>query len=419
MPSDRGVSVSSYRDTIDGFDARWCRLNDWLVRHRAFWQSVPFTEPEPAWVSLCPELARLVSGLTEEQCERLEHDSVAFAVLAAEALPSLADYEYLIQVPDLAPDESVVVSETLPEVRAKDMPGRKRLQAGAFTASVSPLSLPVLDWCSGKGHLSRTLAASCSQPVTGFEWNSELVRDGNRMADKYGERVAVRCQDVMATDLSLPEGVHGVALHACGDLHRQLLRRGAGSRMPRLSFSPCCYHLSADSDYRSISRKAEQHVGRLRVRVADLRLAVQETVTAPARVRAQTRRVSQWRLAFDGLQREIRGVDEYLPVPSYPPRLLQEGFESFCRWAAAKKGISLPDSIDSSRWLAFGMERLQRVRRYELVRHLFRRPLELWMVLDYAVYLEEQGYRVRVGEFCARELTPRNLLIDAEYQGLR
>ena len=54
------------------------------------------------------------------------------------------------------------------------------------------------------------------------------------------------------------------------------------------------------------------------------------------------------------------------------------------------------------------------MRRHELVRHLFRRPLELWVVLDYSMFLEEQGYDVRLGTFCERQLTPRNLLIDAE-----
>ena len=30
------------------------------------------------------------------------------------------------------------------------------------------------------------------------------------------------------------------------------------------------------------------------------------------------------------------------------------------------------------------------------------------------MFLEEQGYDVRLGTFCERQLTPRNLLIDAE-----
>jgi hypothetical protein len=45
---------------------------------------------------------------------------------------------------------------------------------------------------------------------------------------------------------------------------------------------------------------------------------------------------------------------------------------------------------------------------------LFRRPLELWLVLDRALYLQERGYEVKLGTFCAPTLTPRNVLLVAE-----
>ncbi|MNT60344.1 hypothetical protein D3C72_1979200 [compost metagenome] len=54
------------------------------------------------------------------------------------------------------------------------------------------------------------------------------------------------------------------------------------------------------------------------------------------------------------------------------------------------------------------------MRNLELVRGLFRRPLEVWLLLDRALYLEEQGYAVRLGTFCDYHLTPRNLLLLAE-----
>jgi hypothetical protein len=146
---------------------------------------------------------------------------------------------------------------------------------------------------------------------------------------------------------------------------------------------------------------------------AELKLAVEETVTAPTGVRKQVQMFSQWRLGFDGLQRELRQVNEYLPVPSHPGWVARGDFRQFCRWAAEKKQLTLPDRIDYAAWQAYGVQRLAQVRRYELVRHLFRRPLELWLVLDYAIYLEEQCYRVRLGTFCDRQLTPRNLLIEA------
>ncbi|HSX89405.1 MAG TPA: SAM-dependent methyltransferase, partial [Pseudomonas sp.] len=61
-----------------------------------------------------------------------------------------------------------------------------------------------------------------------------------------------------------------------------------------------------------------------------------------------------------------------------------------------------------------GWQRLAEVRNLELVRGLFRRPLELWLLLDRALYLQEQGYGVHLGLFCPSQLTPRNLLLLAE-----
>ncbi|OAN88659.1 SAM-dependent methyltransferase [Marinobacter sp. EhC06] len=405
--------AASLHHGAESFYQRWQQLNDWLVLHREFWQPAPFMTPEPAWAKVYPQLTAMLAELTDAECQHLDDAPIELAARASRWLPSLEAYADLVQLPELLPSAEKALEATLPEIRATDMPGRKRLQSGAFAAALTPLEHSALDWCCGKGHLSRTLAPFCPGEIQGLEWNPELVRDGNRLAQHFGDRVSIGCQDVMAAELALPGNHHGVALHACGDLHRQLLKRGSEAGLPRLSISPCCYHLTDQTIYRPLSRRASGYQKVLQPGRNDLRLAVQETVTAPARVREQTRRISQWRLGFDGLQRFLRGHDEYLPVPSHPARLLNEGFPAFCHWAAAKKHLELPNSLDFDHWLAFGERRLAEVRRHELVRHLFRRPLELWMVLDYAIYLEEQGYRVRLGQFCDRALTPRNLLLDA------
>ena len=60
-----------------------------------------------------------------------------------------------------------------------------------------------------------------------------------------------------------------------------------------------------------------------------------------------------------------------------------------------------------------GWQRLREVMRYSIVRHAFRRALEIWLVLDAAVHLEKSGYSVSLSSFCERTLTPRNLLISA------
>lgn len=391
---------------------RWQYLNDWLRAHSDFWRPAPFTQPVPDWTRRWPELAGQVAGLSDDDCQRFEDDPLALARLLEPLLPSLAEMPTLTALSALT-DDSEAQELTLPEVRARDMPGRKRHQSGAFAAAVRPLQGPVVDWCCGKGHLARTLLSISDHPVIGYEWNPALVEDGNRLAQKAGDAVRLICQDVMAEDLELPPGVHGVGLHACGDLHRRLIQQAAQQQLPRLSVAPCCFHLSVQPDYRPLSQIARQWPDCLEVTKAELKLAVEETVTAPARVRHQVQTFSQWRLGFDGLQRAIRQVDEYLPVPSHPGWVARGNFEQFCRWAAEKKQLILPGDIDYAAWEDYGVRRLVQVRRHELIRHLFRRPLELWLVLDYARFLEEQGYQVRLGTFCDRNLTPRNLLVDA------
>lgn len=416
--------MASLHHGAESFYQRWQRLNDWLVQHRELWQPAPFTDPGPAWTFKWPALEEQVASLSDSECQKLEDDPGTLAGMLGRELPSLQVFDELTSVVPLF--SGTAQPFTLPEIRATDMPGRKRLQSGAFAAAIQPLGHDVLDWCCGKGHLARTLAPWCDGNVSGFEWNPALVDDGNHLAEKFGDAVTLHCQDVMAEELMMPKAAHSVALHACGDLHRRLMRRVAEGGKPRLSFSPCCYHLTEKPDYQPMSRRAGSGENRLQLSREDLRLAVQETVTAPQRVRQHTRQISRWRLGFDGLQRFVRGVNAYLPVPSHPPGLINGDFAGFCRWAATRKGLELPGETDFNDWESHGEQRLQTVRRHELVRHLFRRSLELWLVLDYALFLEEQGYEIRLGTFCQRQLTPRNLLIDAvktggnqDAQGLR
>jgi hypothetical protein len=109
----------------------------------------------------------------------------------------------------------------------------------------------------------------------------------------------------------------------------------------------------------------------------------------------------------------VRGTDAYLPTPSQSTAVLRDGFEQYCRRMAVLKQISLPNSIDYEYYEKLGMLQFVEVNALDLPRILFRRALELWLVFDRALLLDEHGYRVELGTFCERMLTPRNILIRA------
>lgn len=389
---------------------RFRALDDFLVRHQHLWRPRPFTSLALPWEQDHPELAR---WLRSRSLEQAEHSHNQPHLLAAPApFPQLAATAQLLSELDELPANPM---ETLSTRLSVDVPGRKWQQIEAFASSLS-FRQPAthwLDWCAGKGHLGRLLARHGSA-LTCLERNPALVETGQQMSDRLHLTASHLQQDVMATDAAerLSASHTPVALHACGDLHVRLLQLASAAGCRRLAVAPCCYNRIAAERYKPLSQPARQST--LQLSRSDLGLPLSETVTAGQRQRQQRDQSMARRLAFDLLQREQRGSDDYLPTPSLPVSWLAKDFADYCRDLAALKGLPLSITPDWPALEAAGWQRLTEVRNLELLRNLFRRPLELWLLLDRALYLQEQGYAVRLGTFCTYNLTPRNLLLLAE-----
>ncbi len=400
---------------------RGAELNDntlWFgerLREQALlWRPNAFHTLQLPWEQALPELSAALRALPLQQAEQLAADNRLLAEWLAPHFPFVPELIARCQVPLHATHRD---SSGWPEPR--DVPGRKWSQIKAFLEALPHCELPALEWCAGKGHLGRSYSRIAGAAVTGLEWNAALVADGNGISRRESLPVRLHEVDVLtAAGIDAIASEHQVlALHACGDLHLQLLQAAVEQRPQALALAPCCYQLTRrflDSDGCYVPLSIEASANDLRLSVADLHTAVQESVTSAPRVVAQSRQMRAWRLGFDLLQRELRGVDEYLPTPSLPLSVLRDGFEKFCRQLAAHPLLELPNEIDLAKYEVAGRERLREVTALDLVRQLFRCPLELWLVLDRALWLQQNGFDVTLGRFCPRPLTPRNLLIRAE-----
>jgi hypothetical protein len=391
--------------------SRFRALDSFLFAYQSLWRPRPFTHRQQLpWEDRYPELADWLRQRSLSQAE------------AAHNRPELLDAPF--PYPQLAA-EAVELSaapalpaSSLPPVATRmsvEVPGRKWQQIEAFASCLQFAKTPEhwLDWCAGKGHLGRRLTRQ-DQTLTCLEHDPKLVQAGHQLSDRLKINATHVQQDVMADDAWRRLQAHHtpVALHACGDLHVQLLRIASQVRCPQMAIAPCCYNRIATDYYQPLSTEAQASA--LKLSKEDLGLPLSETVTAGARERRQRDSSMARRLAFDLLQRQLRNTDDYLPTPSLPVAWLDKPFADYCRDLAALKELPLIPEQDWSALEAAGWERLAQVRNLELVRNLFRRPLELWLVLDRALYLQEHHYSVRVGTFCNSHLTPRNLLLIAQ-----
>ena len=380
-----------------------------LVQHRAYWQLVPFACSQLPWQN--PALQQKLLSLPEQELSEIDQSPTLQQQHFGEFFGGLfALHDYLT-----AANTELSTSELkpLPFWLANGIGGRKLAQIDAFARQLPPSTLPLLEWCAGKGHLGRLLAWQFQRPVTSIEWQQQLCVDGSALATQFHIPQRFVHADVLTTAGSaiLAPQQQVLALHACGQLHIQLLRQAVATGCEELHLVPCCYHLIPEEHYQPLSTLARQHD--LALSLHDLKLAVQGQVTAGARVEKLRHTEVQWRLAYQALRAELSGDSHYRPLSSVAKHWFSGDFADFGRWAAAQHQLSLPAAPDWQFYLNKGAEHAALVRRIELVRHLFRRPLELWLVLDRALYLEQHGYQVRLAAFCDYQVTPRNLLIQA------
>ncbi|MFJ4157724.1 methyltransferase [Pseudomonas sp. NPDC089752] len=386
---------------------RFQALDQFLIEHQKLWKPRPFTTLRLDWETEHPALAAHL-----RQCNLADAEADRDPQALPGPYPQLSEKAHQLSSLGALPDTGLPPAAHRLDV---NVPGRKWQQIEAFSRRLDfrTQTQHWLDWCSGKGYLGRRLLQP-GQHLTCLEYDAELVAAGQALSDHHNLPATHVHQDVMAADSRrhLGSDKSVVALHACGDLHVHLLRVASEQGCRHLAVAPCCYNRIQGEQYQPLSTAARNSA--LQLSLLDLGLPLSETVTAGARVRQQRDCSMARRLGFDLLQRQQRQCDEYLPTPSLPVAWLSKPFEQYCRELAALKQLELTVTPDWDTLEAAGWQRLAEVRNLERVRNLFRRPLELWLVLDRALFLEEQGYAVRLGTFCDYPLTPRNLLLLAE-----
>jgi hypothetical protein len=377
-------------------------LDSLLLRNRQYWQCTAFDFNAIQW----PKLQEVLNGLSDDQVTALDNDQSQLYQFFSQYINDLGELANLCELPGAELNRT-----DYPFWISNGIKGRKFDQLQDFVSALPNTKRPVLEWCAGKGHLGRMLAFNGASDVHSIELQQSLCEQGQKSAQQQGLAMHFSQADVLKDDITqfFNADMHAVALHACGGLHQTFMRQASLAKVQKISFSPCCYHLFTANEYLAMSEVAKQSTLKLTHR--DLKLALQETVTAPSRLEKVRKTELEWRLGFDALRKSITNESHYVSVPSVNKAIFSDSFKSFCAWAAEKKDITLPQSTDYNQFLEVGQARKKITDRIELVRHVFRRAIEVWLVLDRALYLQQQGYQVSVNIFCEKQLTPRNILI--------
>ena len=390
-------------------EAQFAQVTDFLLAHRSLWQERPFVDRDVAWSSSHPGLHRWFSALPVPAIDAAESGHFPEDLpREARALQEQAD-----AVSALPSIHSPPTPELVEAKRPRRIPGRKWLQIRAFADATLPElgdAEEIVDWCSGKGHLGRTLAQLTDAPFHALERDPFLCDRGTEEATRWnaeGHFHPVDVRSPAARNVIRPSSAV-VGLHPCGVLSEELLEASCERGAAVSIHAPCCYHALGGLKTRR-SRSPQAQKAGLELTSEQLRLATTDEVVARPSIRDARRRELSFRQGLDLLLREASGEDLYRNQGPFPRSLLDLPFEQFCHEASRRLQRPLPMRWDPVSAEAAGAERSRESRALGLVRGLFRRVMEVHVVLDRALWMLDEGMAVQLGTFCSREVTPRNI----------
>ena len=371
------------------------------MAHGELWRSQPYLSQTLSWESKHSKLAFQFRELSDAVVDSFERD--------AHLIPIQNEFwrQLFEKEAQLVTLDKVSVSEVLP--RPNDIKARKWLQIHSFIQGALLQSGVQywVDWCGGKGHLLRSFLAR--EPVGGMvlERNHELCQAGQALSGSQ-LNVSFSCADVLHDSLPKPaKSPSGImAMHACGQLTDKAIHYGLEHRMDVFALLPCCYH-HQPKDWQPLSK----HGQRMNIGLTKHSMRLPSLLEHTLRKRRRELRQQQliFRLAFQALYQLAR-----LPVPelpSFPRRFFYLSFEGFCNAASESIQLKLPFEPQFSAAIEVGRRRAGQARRLALIHAPFRKAIEVWINMDRALYLAEQGLKVEVKQICSASVTPRNVVI--------
>jgi hypothetical protein len=392
-----------------------------LKQYRELWSPAPFKVVQLPWFEQYPQLKAKLDSISQANLEFWQKDISGFAEFIAD---DFSDAEALVALAKIQ-QNSASTQRNKSEKKQTDsrffkagIKQRKWQQIQDFSAAMPWNHLPLIEWCSGKGYLAQYYSLQHHKPVECIEFNQALCDSGKKHAEKFKLDAIFFHADVLRDDTSqyFQSDKIAVGLHACGQLHINLIKQCVKQQIPFLAVAPCCYHLTDNQQHIVLSQTAQR--SDLTFSRDEMRLALEQPITGTARELEQTHNLNIKRLAFDEYLKFKTGDNSYTEMPPLSKAWASQSLASCAEHLAQLKNIALDANIDWQYWQQKGESRYFYSQRYSLLRYLFRRLIELWLVMDRALYLEEQGFTVNIAEFCLTQTSPRNLIITAELKSI-
>jgi hypothetical protein len=202
-----------------------------------------------------------------------------------------------------------------------------------------------------------------------------------------------------------------IGLHTCGALANEQLKASAFKKTNSIISFGCCYHKIEEEKDQAMSEFTNNY-GPLKLSRFALTLASRAHMKLPEEDFEFKLKVKYFRYAIHFFLCDHLNTREMITLGNSPKKLYYQDFATYAE--EQLKRLELGEKFSSE----YLNEYYNSIERQELIRTMlaagiirdsFGRLLELYILLDRALYLEENGYKTTIEQCFDEEISPRNI----------
>ena len=276
-----------------------------------------------------------------------------------------------------------------------------------------------LDIGGGKGHLSRLIEQKLLIEGTCLEMNQDLINSGKKLLAKNAKLQFSHqflppenldsCVEIFKNFKKDKKSLC-LGLHTCGPLATTILKASRQSNFETILNFGCCYLKLTPGEFVGISAIGKKF--NLPLSKYALTLATRAHTGPTWEDFMMKKRVKYFRYGIHLYLYYKLGIQKFINVGDGSKNDYKKSFGEYVDSRLERLSFSKVDSIDQiNKWFEKIdiQEKISDMFAMNIIRWQFGRAIELWILLDRACYLEEQGYEAKLEEFFDEKISPRNI----------
>jgi len=293
---------------------------------------------------------------------------------------------------------------------------QKKLSSNQFPTSF-------FDIGGGKGHLSRLLSQKLNMSGSCIEMNSDFISKGEKLLKgqkvrfvhaKLPENNSEESKNILKEN-KIEKNELCIGLHTCGPLANSILKACVENHQEHILNFGCCYLKLTPGSEIGISAVSKKYP--LPLSKYALTLATRAHTGLSWDDYLMKRKVKSYRYGIHLFLYYQLNLKTFINVGDGKKLDYEKPFSTYV--LKKLKHLNIKSNLtekEIDRWFKSSTVQLKISEMFcmNIIRWQFGRLIELWILLDRALYLEESNFKVKVGEYFDEKISPRNIGIYAQ-----